>query len=442
VPKNKGMLQPNDYVTKAGNYVKQAQSAEETGHLEEALGHYEQALIVLKAILQNKQCVYLGKSMTQYAESCLARAEQIRETLRSGVDPSPIMPHTGQDKNVRRGPPTTASSPSVEQNDERNAMLQQLALTRTEPGDYKVAWSDIIGMDGIKKLLDEAIRLPKEMPHVFTGNREPIRAVLLYGPPGTGKTLIGKALACESGIPFYSVSSADLISKYVGESEKNVKGLFDMLKSDKPCVLFLDEVDAMCGSREESNQNTKTVQQFLTQLNGISNNGDMDGIFLLACTNLPWALDEAMRRRLEHRIYVGLPTAEERAAMLKHYISMNDHSVTNEQFDEIATKYTVNFSASDIRSLCKKAAALATGLILTSTHFVLLPGGCVSPCQENDPGARPLTYAQIKNKLLIKPPALTYDHMMEELRYPQSTIDMQKLKRYEEWTKTFGKEFI
>lgn len=424
------MMQPNDYVTKAANYVKQAQAAEERNSLEEALGHYEQALLVIKAILQNKQCTYLGKSITHYAETCLARAEQIREAISNG-EPLPITHQQQQQGNTEKARKVGGAQCEDE---EKSAMMQQLGLTRMNPSDFNVAWADIIGMDSVKTLLSEAIRLPKEMPHIFTGNREPTRSVLLYGPPGTGKSMIGKAMACEAGVPFFAVSSAELISKYVGESEKQVKLLFEMVKGAKPCVLFLDEVDALCGDREASHSNsTKTVQQFLTQLDGMSNTGNMDGVFVLACTNLPWALDEAMRRRLEYRLYIGLPTLEERVQMLRHYVSKNEHCVTDAQFLEIAEKYTENFSASDIQKLCKKAATRATGLITSATHFLRLPEARFTPSDADNPNAVAMTYIQIKNKALIVPPSLSYDHIMEELRHTGSTVDVKKLTKYKEW---------
>ncbi len=316
-------------------------------------------------------------------------------------------------------------------------MLQQLSMTRIEPGQYKVTWEDIIGMESVKKFLDDTLRLPREMPHLFTGNREVPRSVLLYGPPGTGKTLMGKALACISGVPFYAVSSAELISKYVGDSEKAIKCLFELVKAEKPCILFLDEVEALCGKREESNRDTKTVQQFLTQLDGITNTGSMDGVFVLACTNLPWSLDQAMRRRFEHRIYVSLPQLKDRQAMLRYYVEKNAHCLTTQQYAEIASQ-TEYFSADDIKQLCKRASMLPVKLIEKATHFEVGAQGELLPADSANPLAFPMTYAQVKEKAKIVEPPVSYAHLVEALKQTKSSVDVNNLVEYERWTVKFG----
>merc|ERR1719228_2100751 len=171
-----------------------------------------------------------------------------------------------------------------------------------------IQWSDVAGLDKAKELLKEAVILPIAFPQLFIGKRQAWNGILLYGPPGTGKSYLAKAVATEANnSTFFSVSSSDLVSKYVGESEKLVKNLFEMARAEKPSIIFIDEVDSLCGSRSdnESESARRIKTEFLVQMQGVGN--DTDGILVLGATNIPWQLDAAIRRRFEKRIYIDLP---------------------------------------------------------------------------------------------------------------------------------------
>jgi vacuolar protein-sorting-associated protein 4 len=171
--------------------------------------------------------------------------------------------------------------------------LQSVIVSETP----NVRWEDIAGLDGAKEALKEAVILPIKFPHMFVGKRTPWRGILLYGPPGTGKSYLAKAVATEAQSTFFSVSSSDLVSKWMGESERLVKQLFQMARDSKPAIIFIDEVDSLCGSRGEgeSEASRRIKTEFLVQMQGVGNN--MDGILVLGATNIPWQIDSAIRRR-------------------------------------------------------------------------------------------------------------------------------------------------
>ncbi|XP_050340531.1 vacuolar protein sorting-associated protein 4A-like [Bactrocera neohumeralis] len=194
---------------------------------------------------------------------------------------------------------------------------EEAFLEPARPLDTLLRWSDIQGCDDAIVALKQAVLLPRLYPWLFavgssssssgtSSNRTPWQRILLYGPPGTGKTLLAHATAGElSGCPFISVSSADVLSKWVGESEKHVKAAFAQAARYERCLLFLDEVDAMCasrGSQGETEVARRLKTEFLFHLQALPRT-----VTVIAATNLPWELDAAIMRRFDAFVYVGLP---------------------------------------------------------------------------------------------------------------------------------------
>ncbi|NWJ05363.1 NVL protein, partial [Crypturellus undulatus] len=182
-----------------------------------------------------------------------------------------------------------------------------------------VTWADIGALEDVREELTMAILAPVRNPEQFQalGLTTPA-GVLLAGPPGCGKTLLAKAVANESGLNFISVKGPELLNMYVGESERAVRQVFQRARNSAPCVIFFDEVDALCPRRSdrESGASVRVVNQLLTEMDGLENRQQ---VFIMAATNRPDIIDPAILRpgRLDKTLYVGLPPPEDRLAILK-----------------------------------------------------------------------------------------------------------------------------
>ncbi|KAE9445568.1 hypothetical protein C3L33_22535, partial [Rhododendron williamsianum] len=216
-----------------------------------------------------------------------------------------------------------------------------------------VKWNDVAGLESAKQALQEAVMLPVKFPQFFVGKRRPWRAFLLYGPPGTGKSYLAKAIAPEADSTFFSISSSDLLSKWHGESEKLVSNLFQMARDRAPSVIFIDEIDSLGGQRGEGNESETSRRiktEILVQMQGVGHNDDK--VLALAATNTPYALDQAIRRRFDRRIYIPPPDLKARQHMLKVHLGDTPHNLTESDFESLAPK-TEKFSGSDI-AVCVK----------------------------------------------------------------------------------------
>ena len=220
----------------------------------------------------------------------------------------------------------------------------------------KVKFSDIIGMQEMKQTLYEIIVVPTIRPDLFTGIRKPQRGILLFGPPGTGKTMIAKAIASECNSTFFNISASSLTSKWVGESEKTVKSLFKIAYKKAPSIIFIDEIDSILSKRSGSeNEATKRLKtEFLIQFDGLGSNTNAK-LLVIAATNRPMDLDEALLRRLPKRVYCGPLDEDGRFEFIKKVINRIETQLSDEDIRDIA-KRTNDYSNSDLMEMCREAA--------------------------------------------------------------------------------------
>jgi SpoVK/Ycf46/Vps4 family AAA+-type ATPase len=216
-----------------------------------------------------------------------------------------------------------------------------------------VKWDDVSGLEDTKKALKEAIVYPARRPDLFPLGYP--RGILLYGPPGCGKTLTAAAVATEINAAFYSVDAASIMSKWLGEAEKNVAKLFrsarEVATSNGSSIVFIDELDSLLGLHSnEVGGEIRVRNQFLKEMDGIIDKGKTWPVYVIGATNKPWALDWAFIRRFQKRIYVPVPDYDTRFKMFQLYTQ----KLVMEGVDlqEVA-KLSEGFSGSDIRDICQ-----------------------------------------------------------------------------------------
>lgn len=226
------------------------------------------------------------------------------------------------------------------------------------PSDIGVTFDDIGALENVKDTLKELVMLPLQRPELFCKGQltKPCKGILLFGPPGTGKTMLAKAVATEAGANFINISMSSITSKWFGEGEKYVKAVFTLASKIAPSVVFVDEVDSMLGRRENPGEHEamrKMKNEFMVNWDGLRTK-DTERVLVLAATNRPFDLDEAVIRRLPRRLMVNLPDAPNRAKIVKVILAKEDLS-PDIDLDSIASM-TDGYSGSDLKNLCVTAA--------------------------------------------------------------------------------------
>ncbi|KAE9593817.1 putative adenosinetriphosphatase [Lupinus albus] len=239
-----------------------------------------------------------------------------------------------------------------------NEFEKKLLADVIPPTDIGVTFDDIGALENVKDTLKELVMLPLQRPELFNKGQltKPCKGILLFGPPGTGKTMLAKAVATEAGANFINISMSSIASKWFGEGEKYVKAIFSVASKIAPCVIFVDEVDSMLGKRENPGEHEamrKMKNEFMVNWDGLRTK-EKDRVLVLAATNRPFDLDEAVIRRLPRRLMVNVPDAPNREKILRVILAKEDLAPDIDL--EAVANLTDGYTGSDLKNLCVTAA--------------------------------------------------------------------------------------
>ena len=334
-------MAPQELENSASKYASDAIKADSQGAYGMAISGYQNASATLMKLMRLYPDSKLNQIYTERIRAYQNRVKELQNTRAGNIEPvlDPNASPEEQKKALARAQPKSDDS------------MEDLILK--EKPDVK--WSEVIGLDDAKKALKESIVFPSKRPDLFPLGWP--KGMLLYGPPGTGKTMLAAATAHELDGYFIVVDAASMMSKWLGEAEKNVSKLFAMAreyceKEGKPVILFIDEVDSLLGERNsEVGGEIRAKNQFLSEMDGVNGKGKELMMYVIGATNKPWSLDHPFLRRFQKRIYVSLPSTEAREKLFDLYTSpLKKNSRVNslslaKQFD--------GYSASDIRDVCQ-----------------------------------------------------------------------------------------
>ncbi|KAK4396739.1 protein SUPPRESSOR OF K(+) TRANSPORT GROWTH DEFECT 1 [Sesamum angolense] len=451
----------SNFKEQAIEYVRQAVAEDNAGNYAKAFPLYMNALEYFKTHLKYEKNPKIKEAITQKFTEYLRRAEEIRAVL----DEVGSGPTSNGDAAVATRPKTKPKDGNDGEDGDKEKLRAGLnsAIIREKPN---VKWNDVAGLESAKQALQEAVILPVKFPQFFTdwdffkilmlspypfraetgivrgdpGGREislglgmvavptadqggskrrPWRAFLLYGPPGTGKSYLAKAIATEADSTFFSISSSDLVSKWMGESEKLVSNLFQMACESSPSIIFIDEIDSLCGQRGEGNESEASRRiktELLVQMQGVGHNDDK--VLVLAATNTPYSLDQV-------------------------HLGDTPHNLTESDFEVLARR-TEGFSGSDISVCVKDVLFEPVRKTQDAMFFVKASNGMWMPCGPKQPGAVQTTMQEelAAQGLAAKivPPPISRTDFDKVLARQRPTVSKADLEVHERFTKEFGEE--
>src|ERR671918_2749446 len=399
-------LAPQELENSASKYAAEAIRLDSEGSNGQAINAYQRAVEALVKLVQIYPDYKLNKIYMERASSYQNRIKALQ--VSNPLCDSDINRLGSFDQKPATTNPILNNMQSVKKRNEPNTecslYFEELLMT-DKP---KVSWNEVIGLDDAKRAMRESIVYPTMRPDLFPLGWP--RGMLLYGPPGCGKTLLAAAAAAEIEGYFINVDASSMMSKWLGEAEKNVSKLFIMARKlygteNVPVLLFIDEIDSLLGARNsEVGGEVRVKNQFLTEMDGINEKSKESFLYVIGATNKPWTLEAGFLRRFQKRIYVTLPDSATRTNLFSQYTRPLKRDRIF-KCDELA-KVAEGYSASDIKDICQAAQLKVVDELFESGKAL-----------ESTSNPRPVTMSDLKEIFKVRKPSISTEMIRAYMRW-------------------------
>ena len=404
-------LAPQELENSASKYAAEAIRLDSRGSRGMAIQSYQRAIEALIKLVEIYPEYKLNKIYMERASAYQNRIKSLQ--MSHGLEDDERT--TSAVNNVHdRVHPTNGNGKTGIQSDSLKKQNNSMDTLKADFDDLimkekpEVSWNEVIGLEDAKRAIRESIVYPTKRSDLFPLGWP--RGILLYGPPGCGKTLLAAAAAAEIDGYFINVDAAAMMSKWLGEAEKNVSKLFSMSRKlneneNVPVLLFIDEIDSLLGTRNsEVGGEVRVKNQVLTEMDGINGKSKESKLYVIGATNKPWTLEAGFLRRFQKRIYVTLPDIASRKNLFNQYTAplKKENSLKNEEL----ARFSEGYSASDIKDICQSAQLRVVNELFES--------GKAMDVQTNP---RAITVSDFKEIFKIRKPSVSTDMIRAYMKW-------------------------
>src|SRR5215217_4835253 len=405
-------LAPQELENSASKYAAEAIRLDSRGSRGMAIQSYQRAIEALIKLVEIYPEYKLNKVYMERASAYQNRIKslQMSHGLENDERTTSVVNHIDERVHPTNGNGKTTGVQSDSLKKQNNSMDTLKAdfddlIMKEKP---EVSWNEVIGLEDAKRAIRESIVYPTKRSDLFPLGWP--RGILLYGPPGCGKTLLAAAAAAEIDGYFINVDAAAMMSKWLGEAEKNVSKLFVMARKlceteNVPVLLFIDEIDSLLGARNsEVGGEVRVKNQFLTEMDGINGKSKESLLYVIGATNKPWTLEAGFLRRFQKRIYVTLPDAASRTNLFSQYTRpLKKDRIF--KCDDLA-KAAEGYSASDIKDICQAAQLRVVDELFESGKGL-----------EATSNPRAITMSDLKEIFKVRKPSISLEMIRAYMRW-------------------------